>query len=85
MAARDMADRVGHRQYRETERQRDAKKADPERGKCSGQNGAAAAAEGQPECAKELSPGTDVTDILMFQREVWHSYSPSADGYVALS
>jgi hypothetical protein len=58
MTARDMADRIGHRQHDEAERQYDTEKADPERGKCRSQNGTAAAAEGQPECAKELGPGT---------------------------
>ena len=52
--ARDMADRIGHGQHRQAERGRDAKKADPETGEARGKNGAAAAAEGQPERSEKF-------------------------------
>jgi hypothetical protein len=55
MAARHVADGVGHGQDRQAERQGDAGKADPELGKRGGQYGRAAAAENQPRRADELS------------------------------
>src|SRR5271166_1554264 len=54
-----MAYAVGHRQHGQAEGERDAEEPDPERGrKYRGQHGAAAAGEGQPECAEELGAGT---------------------------
>jgi hypothetical protein len=49
-----VADGIGHRQDGEAERQCDAGKADTELRKGGGENGAAAAAENEPERAEEL-------------------------------
>ena len=54
MAARDMADRVGHGQHGQAEGQRHADEADAELGKGRGQHGRAAAAENQPGRADEF-------------------------------
>ena len=57
MAARDVADGVGHREHRQAEREGDAEKADAKRRKGGSQDRAAASAEGKPEGAEELRSG----------------------------
>jgi hypothetical protein len=49
-----MADRVSHRQDRETERERDAVKTDTDLGKSRRQDGAATTAENQPRGSEEF-------------------------------
>ena len=49
MPAGNAADRIGHRQHGQAEGERDADEADAEFRKGGGENGAAAAAEHQPE------------------------------------
>ncbi len=51
VAARDVADGVGHRQHGQAEGQGHAEEADPDLGESRGEHGAAAAAEHQPERA----------------------------------
>src|SRR6056297_1855912 len=52
VAAGDVADRVGHRQDREAEGERDAHEADAQFGKAGGEDGTAATAEYEPEGAE---------------------------------
>jgi len=54
MAARDVADGVGHRQHGEAEGEGDAEEADPQFRKGRGEDGRTAAAEGQPERTEEF-------------------------------
>jgi hypothetical protein len=49
-----MADRVGHGQHRQTERQRHADKSDPDLRERGGEHGTAATAEDKPKGAEKL-------------------------------
>ena len=57
VAARDVADGIGHREHGQAEGEGDPEEADAERRKGGGQHRAAAAAEGKPEGAEELGSG----------------------------
>src|SRR3954449_10410 len=55
MTARDVADRIGHRQHGQTEGEGYSEKADPKIRECRREHRRAAASESQPERAKEFS------------------------------
>ncbi len=61
VTARNMADRIGHGDDRQTESESDAEQSDADIGKGGGQNRATAAAEHKPECADEF--GQTLLDI----------------------
>ena len=61
MTARDRAERVGPVTHRETERQRDAEQSDADVGKSGREDGAAAAAENEPERPKQFRRELEAT------------------------
>jgi hypothetical protein len=65
MAARDVADRIGHRHDRQAEGERDAEQADADLGEPRGDDGAAATREGEPEGADALGDASvDVVTVM---------------------
>lgn len=58
VAARNMADRVGHGEHREAEGERDAEQADADLGEAGGQDGATAATKNEPKRTNSLRQRT---------------------------
>ena len=66
MAARDVADGIGHGQHGQAEGERDAEQADADLGKARGDDGAAAAGEGEPEGADRFGRTfTQIHDLVL--------------------
>src|SRR6202034_4498745 len=83
MPSRNMPDRIGHRQDRQSERECDAQKADAEIGKRRRQDGRAAAAKGEPERTEEL--GRRSPHEVLVHRFLPFDYSSSENSYDAAS